>query len=169
MKTMDAQTLISVLDFSRARLNASIETIEKSGQDVKKVLAWRPGPGRAHIGWQLMHCAATHDRYLHVAMLGGAAPKDEAIVAAFGGGSTPSDQNVPSLESIKAKLESNYAAFRAYVAGVNSQELTTKMVGAPGKQRTLGEAIILMAWHEAHHQGQVHLTWNLYKAAHGIA
>jgi uncharacterized damage-inducible protein DinB len=24
--------------------------------------------------------------------------------------------------------------------------------------RTIGESIILMAWHEAHHQGQIHLT-----------
>ena len=35
--------------------------------------------------------------------------------------------------------------------------------------RTVAESIILFAWHEAHHQGQIHLTWNLYKQAHGIA
>ena len=34
--------------------------------------------------------------------------------------------------------------------------------------RPLAEALILMAWHEAHHQGQIHLTWNIYKAANGI-
>jgi hypothetical protein len=32
-----------------------------------------------------------------------------------------------------------------------------------------GESFLLLAWHEAHHQGQIHLTINLYKAAHGIA
>ena len=26
----------------------------------------------------------------------------------------------------------------------------------------------VLAWHEGHHQGQAHLTLNLYKAAHGI-
>jgi hypothetical protein len=25
---------------------------------------------------------------------------------------------------------------------------------------------MLMAWHESHHQGQIHLTWNLYTASH---
>lgn len=165
---MDAQTLVSVLDFGRARLLGIMTTIENSGQDVNKVLAWRPGPGRAHIGWQLMHCAATLDRYLNVGMVGGKA-KDEAIVNAFGGGSTPSDQNVPTMEAIKNKLETTYAEFRAYVAGISSEEMATKRVGQPGKERVLSEAFILLAWHEAHHQGQIHLTWNLYKAAHGIA
>ena len=43
-----------------------------------------------------------------------------------------------------------------------------RTVPAPGgKQRTVTEAILLMAWHEAHHQGQIHLTWNLFKAAAG--
>ena len=60
------------------------------------MLAWRPGPGRAHIGWQAMHCAATHDRYLNVGLRGGQ-PRDAALVANFAGGSTPSDQKVPDL------------------------------------------------------------------------
>jgi hypothetical protein len=168
MSNMDPQTLINVLDFSHARLLGIIGTIEKSGQDVNKVLAWRPGPGRAHIGWQLMHCAATHDRYLNVTMLSGK-PKDEAIIAGFAGGSTPSDTNVPTIDAIKNAIESRYADFRAYVGGISSEELLSKKVGPAGKERTLGEAITLLGWHEAHHQGQVHLTWNLYKAAHGIA
>lgn len=165
---METQTLIAALDFSRSRLLGIISTIEKSGQDVNKVLSWRPGPGRAHIGWQLMHCAATHDRYLNVGVLGGKA-KDEANVASFGGGSTPADDNVPTIEAIKNKLESNYADFKSYVATLSATDLTTKKFGQPGKERLLGDAIILLTWHEAHHQGQVHLTWNLYKAAHGIA
>jgi hypothetical protein len=164
---MDPQTLISAMEFSHARLLGIIETIEKSGQDSRNVLAWRPGTGRAHIAWQLMHCAATHDRYLNVGLLGGKAI-DEALVANFGGGSTPSDQNIPPLATIKDKLASNYENLKAYVAAASADDLSNKKTGAPGKQRSLGESIILLTWHEAHHQGQVHLTWNLYKAAHGI-
>src|SRR5437016_3176471 len=67
---MDTDTLIIALDFARTRLLTTLDTIEKSGQDAAKVLAWRPGPGRAHIGWQAMHCAATHDRYLNVGVKG---------------------------------------------------------------------------------------------------
>jgi hypothetical protein len=161
---MDNQTLIAALDFSHSRLLATLDTIEKSGQDMQKVLAWRPGPGRAHIGWQAMHCAATHDKYVNVNVLG-AKPKDEALVANFGGGSTPSDINVPSLAAIRTALESTYSAFRNFVASVSQEDQQRKLANG----RTIGESIVLLTWHEAHHQGQIHLTWNLYKQAHGIA
>ncbi|HSU66638.1 MAG TPA: DinB family protein [Tepidisphaeraceae bacterium] len=161
---MDIPTQLAGLDFGRSRLLGILDTIEKSGQDVRKVLAWRPGPGRAHIGWQAMHCAASMDRALNTGFKGGKS-QDEAIVAAFGGGSVPSDQNVPELSEIRSKLESCYAAFRAYVAGLTPDELTRKLASG----RTLAESIILYTWHEAHHQGQIHLTWNLYKGSHGIS
>ena len=160
---MDITTLLAGLDFSRSRLLAILDTIEKSGQDSAKVLAWRPAPGRAHIAWQAMHCAATHDRYLNVGLKGGK-PRDEARCAAYAGGSTPSDENVPDLAAIRSALEGNYRPFRDYVAAIDPAELGRKMPSG----RTIGESILLMAWHEAHHQGQIHLTWNLYKQAHGI-
>ena len=161
---MDNPTLLAALDFSHSRLLGILDTIEKSGQDVQKVLAWRPGPGRAHIAWQAMHCAATHDRYLNVGVLAGK-PKDEALVAAFAGGTTPSDTNVPSLGTIRTTLESTYSAFRNFVANASQDEQQRKLANG----RSIGESIVLLAWHEAHHQGQIHLTWNLYKQAHGIA
>jgi hypothetical protein len=165
---MDRDTLIAMMEMVRQRLLASLETIEKSGQDVARVLAWRPGPGRAHIAWQAMHCAATHDKYLHVAILGQPAARDPKLVEAFGGGSAPSDSNVPGLPAIRQALETNFAAFKSYLAGLNSTDLQ-KVVGPPDRRRTIAESAMLMAWHEAHHQGQIHLTWNLYKAAMGIS
>ena len=42
---MDRATLVASLDFSRTRLLGILDTIEKSGEDPQKVLAWRPGPG----------------------------------------------------------------------------------------------------------------------------
>src|ERR1700679_179319 len=98
--SMDVNTLLAGLDFSRTRLLGTLDTIEKSGQDPKKVLSWRPGPGRAHIAWQAMHCAATHDRYLNVGIQQGS-PKDADLVANFAGGTTPSDSKVPSLAIIR--------------------------------------------------------------------
>jgi len=161
---MDPQTLVAGLDYNRSRLLGILSTIEKSGEDPHKVLAWRPGPGRAHIGWQAMHCAATHDRYLNVRVKGGK-ERDEAMVANFGGGSIPSDTNVPDLAAIRSALESHYGNLRDYVATLSPEEMTRQLpVG-----RSVGESILLLAWHEAHHQGQIHLTWNLYKQAHGIS
>jgi hypothetical protein len=164
---MDTATLLAGIDFSRARLLGILDTIEKSGQDVQKVLAWRPGPGRAHIGWQAMHCAATHDRYLNVRIKGGP-PRDEFINANFAGGSTPSDANVPTLADIRSKLESSLKDFREYVSNLTASEQSRIVTDACGNQRSVGDSIILLIWHEAHHQGQIHLTWNLYKAAHGM-
>src|SRR5262245_18276603 len=111
---MDKQTLLAAMDFARCRLLGSIETIEKSVQDPDQVLRWRPGPGRAHIGWQLMHCAATHHRHLYATLQGMKIP-DEKLVADFAGGSTPSDENVPSLSTIKSRLASTYSEFKAYI------------------------------------------------------
>lgn len=163
---MDRDTLIAAMDFSRARLLGSLEAIEKSGQDPTKVLSWRPGPGRAHIAWQAMHCAASHDRYLNVAIKGGQ-PGQPALVTSYGGGSSPSDQNVPTLGQIRDALTTHYQAFKSYLAAASPADLARK-VGPPDRQRSIGESALLMAWHEAHHQGQIHLTWNVYKQAHGL-
>ncbi len=160
---MDKDTLIAMMDFVRQRLLGSLDAIEKSGQDLAKALAWRPGPGRAHIAWQAMHCAATHDKYLNVILKGLASPTEPALVSGFGGGSTPSDDNVPALASIRQALEQNYRAFRDYLAGLTPAELQ-RQVGPPDRRRTIAESALLMAWHESHHQGQIHLTWNLFKA-----
>ncbi len=160
----DLNTIISLLDFTRERLVGSLDGIEKSGQEVQQVLGWRPGVGRAHIAWQAMHCAATHDRYVNVRILGGE-PNDPAMCESFAGGSTPSDANVPTLSMIREKLDLNFKAFKAFL---NSADLA-KITDFPNHvQRTTAESAILLAWHEAHHQGQIHLTWNLYKAAHGV-
>lgn len=164
---MDIPTLLAQLDFTRNRLLGTLDTIEKSGQPLDKVLAWRPAPGRAHIAWQAMHCAATHDRYLNMRLKGGQ-PKLPAVSEAFGGGSTPSDANVPTLPAIRDALTSTYNDFRAYVASLAPADLERKVMHRD-VERTVGESILLLAWHEAHHQGQIHLTWNCYKAAHGLA
>lgn len=163
---MDSATLVSILDFAHTRLTGTLDAIEKSGEDVGKVLNWRPADGRAHIGWQLLHCAATHDKYLN-AMVRGQAATDPALVAQFGGGSTPDDHNIPTASEIRSKLDTHFAEFRQFVAGCSPQDLD-KEVGPPDRRRKLGDAIILLAWHEAHHQGQAHLTWNLYRSANGM-
>jgi hypothetical protein len=111
-----------------------------------------------------MHCAATHDKYFHLNMLG-QQPADPALVTAYGGGSTPADQDIPSLASIRQILEKHYRALRDHVATLAPADLELMLTSG----RTVGQSIILLAWHEAHHQGQIHLTWNMYKQAHGLA
>lgn len=162
---MHGGTLLAVLDFTRSRLLGSLDAIEKSAADADAVLRWRPGPGRAHISWQAMHCAVTHDKYLHLRLLGQPIA-DPVLVDAFGGGSVPSDENVPGLGLIRERLAVNLERFKAFVAGCTGEQLAGKPPA--GGDRSIAEHAMLMAWHEAHHQGQIHLTWNLYKAAHGL-
>src|SRR5690606_21469432 len=119
---MDNQTLLAQFDFGRQRLLGSLQAIEKSGANLADVLKWRPGPGRAHIAWQAMHCAATLDRYLNVRLLG-RPETDPELVKNFGGGSTPSDENVPDLPTILETLQRHLTPFRDFVASLTPQQL----------------------------------------------
>jgi hypothetical protein len=162
---MTVADLIEMLDFNRSKTLAFIDGLAKVG-DVQKALAWRPGPGRAHIGWQLMHIAATDDRHVNVRMgPPGSQPNDAELVRRFAGGSTP-DDHVPTLDAIKTYLDSQRKMVIAFLHKLDDKALGTK----PHEQApwTFLEWAKILAWHESHHHGQAHLTLNLYKAAHGI-
>jgi uncharacterized damage-inducible protein DinB len=155
--------LIESLDYNRSKTLAFIDALAKQ-ENAQKALAFRPGPGRAHVAWQLMHIAATDDRHVHVRMTGGQ-PQEPKFVERFAGGSTP-DDDVPSLETIKSYLETQRKELLAHLKKLPDSALKTK----PNEQApwTYQEWLKVLAFHEAHHQGQAHLTLNLYKAAHGI-
>ena len=157
--------LIEVLDFNRTKTLAFLDNLAKQ-ENVAGVLGWRPGPGRAHVAWQLMHIAATDDRHVHVRMQPpGGQPKNAEYVQRFAGGSTP-DENIPSLEEIRRYLVEQRVEVLNYLKTLNDSALATK----PAEQATWTHAewLKVLGWHEAHHQGQAHLTFNLFKAAHGI-
>lgn len=155
--------LIESLDYNRTKTLAFIEALAKQ-ENAAKALAWRPGPGRANLAWQLMHIAATDDRHVHVRMASGQ-PQEPEYVRRFAGGSTP-DDDVPSLDEIKRYLDVQRKELLAHLRKLDDKALSTK----PNDQApwTYQEWLKVLAFHEAHHQGQAHLTFNLYKAAHGI-
>jgi uncharacterized damage-inducible protein DinB len=76
---------------------------------------------------------------------------------------------VPTLAAIRDALANRYKEWRGYVAALDAAGLARMVPGPGNTQRSLADVITLLTWHEAHHQGQIHLTWNLYKAAHGMA
>lgn len=164
---MSFAVLIDVLNFNRQRTLGFVETLAKQDQ-VAKVLGWRPGSGRAHIAWQLMHIAATDDRHLHVRMHAGpeaSQPRNPEYVRRFAGGSTP-DDDIPSLEEIRRYLDDQRKELLAFLGKLDDRMLATK----PNEQATwtYQEWIKVLSWHEAHHQGQAHMTLNLYRAAHNL-
>ena len=107
-----------------------------------------------------MHIAATDDRHLGGRVVAGE-PTEPGNTARFGNGSTP-DDNIPSVEEIRRYLSEHRAAVLAHLATV--KDWTVKpQESAPWPYE---EWVRVLAWHEAHHQGQAHLTLNMYKAAH---
>ncbi len=152
------------LEFARKKSLDLLDTIAKR-PDAAALLAWRPGPGRAHIAWQLMHVGATDDRHLNV-RIGGKTAKEPENEKRFAGGSTP-DDTIPSVDEIRKYLLAHREALLALLDASSEEELAKK----PYEQSTftLEEWFRVWNWHEAHHHGQAHLTFNMYKAAHPAA
>ncbi len=155
---MIASDFVGLLEFVRAKTRGLLDAIAAL-PDASAALAWQPGPGRAHVGWQLMHVAATDDRHLHVRMKGGE-PAQPDFVKRYAGGSTP-DANVPSLPEIVRYLEKSRADMLAHLLTLTEADLATKP--NPAAPWVYSEWFHVLAWHEAHHHGQAHLTLNLYK------
>lgn len=149
--------------FNRGRTLATLDTIAKLPQP-QDVLRWRPGTGRAHIGWQLMHVAVTEEIFATERLLGTSLINPE-LVARFRGGSTP-DENVPSLEEIRTQLESSRRRLLETVSTFREEDLSKVPEALRERGWSVATVLQVVAWHEAHHQGQAHITLNLWKAAH---
>jgi DinB family protein len=155
---MNKADLQEILDFSRRKTLDLLDSIAKR-PDPAVILGWRPGLGRAHIGWQLMHVAATDDRHLYVRMKGGT-PVNPDWVRRFAGGSIP-DDDVPSVAAIRQYLAERRQELVDHLNSLAEADLDQKPNDqAPWVYR---EWFKVLAWHEAHHQGQAHLTLNLYR------
>ncbi len=162
MNNADLETL---LNFSRSKTLELLDAISASGMPAA-VLGWRPGAGRAHLAWQFMHIAATEDRHLNVRMIGGESQEPE-LVRRFAGGSIP-DDDIPSVDVIRDYLNSQREALLNHLRRLSEVNLG----GKPNEQAqwSYQEWFQILAWHEAHHHGQAHLTYNLYRASldHGL-
>src|SRR5262245_21429691 len=95
------QVVPQLLDFTRERTLATLTAIEQM-PDPQKVLGWRPGPGRAHIAWQLMHLAITEELFA-TDRFRGTPPAFADLVPRFRGGSTP-DDDIPTAAKIREVL-----------------------------------------------------------------
>ncbi len=158
---MNAADLVNLLELPRRKTLELLDAIART-PDPAAVLGWRPGPGRAHLAWQLMHIAATDDRHLNVRMKGGTA-RDPERVRRFAGGSVP-DDDIPSVEEIRRYLSDRRQDMLDHLRTLRDDQLPTKPT--PEAPWTYQEWIHVLAWHEGHHQGQAHLTLNLYRATH---
>ena len=157
---MSPSDLLTFLEHSRRKTIEFLDTIAAL-DNAAGILGWRPGPGRAHIAWQLMHIAATDDRHLNIRMKGGE-PREPEYVRRFAGGSTPDDQ-VPAVDEIRRYLSERRRDLVEHLRGLSEADLATKP--NPQAPWVYAEWFRVLTWHEAHHHGQAHLTYNLYRAA----
>ncbi|MSR58244.1 MAG: DinB family protein [Planctomycetaceae bacterium] len=151
-----------LLDFSRERTLGTLTAIEKM-PDPNMVLGWRPGPGRAHIAWQLMHVGITEELFA-TDRFRGTAPAFADLVPRFKGGSTP-DDNIPGPAEIRDVLAQTREHLLGTLASLTEADLATIPAALAARSITIGKALQIVVWHEAHHQGQAHITLNLYKAS----
>src|SRR5262245_13483049 len=158
-------TLIAAYQFNRPRTLSLLDKIEAE-KEPQKILGWRPGPGRAHIAWQLMHIGITEELFATERLVSGTKPAFADLVPRFKGGSTPDDE-IPQAALIRKVLSDSRAHLLETLARFGDKDLGTIPEAFKERKLTLVEVLQIIAWHEPHHQGQAHITLNLYKAAHG--
>lgn len=157
----DFKSLVkSQLDFNRQATNRMLDEMEKTGK-ADEILAWRAGPGRAPIGWQIMHFASTEDRMAKT--LGAKALVSETFPEDFKSGKTAGDK-VPRMSDVRKYMADSRASLESTLAGFDLARLEEKP--APDARFTFKGMIQILMWHEPHHQGQAQATFNLFKAAH---
>jgi hypothetical protein len=160
------QSVISQWQFNRPRTLGLLDKIEQE-KEPQRILGWRPGPGRAHIAWQLMHIGITEELFATERLVIGAKPAFADLVPRFKGGSTPDDE-IPAAGLIRRVLEESRAHLLATLSTFNDQDLgaVPEALPEPMRQRmpTIMHVLQIISWHEPHHQGQAHITLNLCKA-----
>jgi hypothetical protein len=122
------------------------------------------GKGRAHIAWQLMHCAATYDRYLNFRILNQDA-KYPDLVKSYGNGSVPNSKLIVKIEEILSAFEITTKPYYSYFESLDPEKIEDKPHLAA--EKTHREILHLLNWHEASHMGQAQITWNAFRAYRG--
>ncbi|MEX0819069.1 MAG: DinB family protein [Pirellulaceae bacterium] len=152
-------------EFNRGRTLGLLDRIEQLPEP-QTVLGWRPGPARAHIGWQLMHIGVTEELFA-VERLAQKEGRFQPLWDRFKGGSTPDDE-LPTPQLIREVLAGGREDLLATLSEQDEAKLDEVVWEArDGRRLTLRATLQIIAWHEAHHQGQAHITLNLYNAAVG--
>jgi uncharacterized damage-inducible protein DinB len=158
------QTLANACKFNRTRTLGLLDKIEQE-PDPQKVLGWRPGPGRAHIAWQITHIGITEELFATERLLPGTKPAYAELVPRFKGGSTP-DDDIPQASLIRQVLTESREHLLATISRFGDDDLSTIHEFFKDRKMSLLDVLHIIAWHEPHHQGQGHITFNLFKAMH---
>lgn len=158
------ETMIAAMEMNRTRTLGLLDGICQT-PDPQAVLGWRPGPGRAHIAWQLMHIAITEELFATERLAPHKAGAFTELWSRFRGGSTPDDQ-IPTAADIRKVLSETRVHLLDTLQSFGDADLGVIPAALKERGLTIRQVFQILNWHEAHHQGQSHLTFNLYKASH---
>ena len=158
----EIKTYIQSWQFNRTKTLATLAEFEKLTHPTTAI-AWRPGPGRAHTAWQMMHIAVTEELFATARLLG-TEPALREYIDRFRFGSSPSDDNIPDFEVIRNTFTASREHLIETVSAFTESDLERIPEALAPRGWTIRTALQVLAWHEAHHQGQVHITLNLLKA-----
>ena len=147
------------MSYNRNLTREVISGMEKTGQ-FEAALRFRPPTGRAPIAFQLMHIAAADDVLL-AENLALRPPISAAFIDQYARGK-PSAAVHPTRAVIEEYLSKTSKALRAHIKGMRAAELDRKP--HPKAWGTNYEMLQNVVFHEAHHQGQAHLTLNIFRA-----
>lgn len=159
-----AETFIQIYEFNRTRTLDLLDRVLKEPEP-QKVLGWRPGPGRAHIAWQLTHVGVTEELFATERLAPHKTGAFQELWPRFRGGSTP-DDDIPSADLIRKVLDDGRAHLKQTLLEIPDSKLPEVVVQLGERKLTFQQVLYIIGWHEGHHQGQAHITLNLYKAAH---
>ena len=155
-------SVLSIWDGNRERTLETLQAIEEL-DNPQVALAFRPGPERAHIAWQLMHIAVTEELFA-TSRLCGTEPACPDLCERFQRGSLASDDDVPKLDEIRSTLAQTREQLKATMAKFTDGDLESIPEALAERGWTLRRALQILTWHEGHHQGQAHITLNIFKA-----
>jgi uncharacterized damage-inducible protein DinB len=158
---------VAAYEFNRSRTLGLLDAIEQL-KSPATALAYRPGPGRAPIAWQLMHIGITEELFATERLLPAKKPAFADLIPRFKGGSTP-DDNTPSASLIRQVLSESRLHLLDTLGQFGEQDLPIVPDALKDRNWTLLTVLHVLAWHEPHHQGQSHISLNLFKAAQGAA
>jgi len=156
------ETLLGQYEFNRGRTLGLLDAIEQQAQP-RAVLRWRPGPQRAHMAWQLMHIGVAEQLFASE-RLATKEGRHRELWDRFQGGSTP-DDDIPDSRQIREVLAAGREDLLATLSAYDETQLDDFVWEArDGRRLKLLDVLRIISWHEAHHQGQAHITFNLWKA-----
>ncbi len=157
------QILIESYQFNRDRTLGLLEKVEQQ-PNVSGVLGWRPGPGRAHIAWQLMHIGITEEIFATERLAPDRPGAFSDLWPRFRGGSTP-DDNIPAPGLLRQVLAESRQHLLETLSRYGDERLGEIPPAMAERKWTVRDVLSVLGWHEGHHQGQAHITLNLCLAS----